>query len=265
MNDKLFDLTGRRAFVTGAASGINKAIARDLCRAGASVCIADIDIEGARRVRDGLNAQGFDTFAFQVDVSSKEQVAAMVRAATEQFGGLDIAVNGAGVIGTRLADGSPMPSSELLDEGAARRLFDIMSFGMLFGCQEAIKVMKQQKHGRIINIASMSGVIINRGVSGMAPYAMVKAGIIHMSKCLAAEFAEDGITVNSVSPGYTRTPCNSKVFDIPEVGENYRSQIPLRRFASPEEIAPAAVFLASDEAAYITGQNHIIDGGVTIW
>ena len=265
MAEKLFDLSGKRAFVTGAGSGINQSIAQDLCRAGASVCIADINIKAAEETSKAFNGQGFSTFAYQVDVSKKEQVAAMVAETVNRFGGLDIAVNGAGVIGTRLPNGNPMPSSDLIEEDAARRLFDIMAFGMFFGCQEAIKIMKEQKYGRVINIASMSGVIINKGIIGMTPYAMVKASIIHMTKCLAAEFATDGITVNSISPGYTRTPVNSAVFDIPEIGRNYFSQIPMQRFGSPADISPTAVFLSSDDASYITGQNFIIDGGVTIW
>jgi NAD(P)-dependent dehydrogenase (short-subunit alcohol dehydrogenase family) len=263
--NRLFDLTGKAAYVTGAASGINKAIAYDLCRAGAAVCIADINSKAAEQVSAEFNDEGFQTMAYPVDVASKEQVAAMVEATRAQFGRLDIAVNGAGVIGTRRPDGSPMPGSELIEERDARRLFDIMSFGMFFGCQEAAKIMKQQQTGRIINIASMSGVIVNKGIIGMVPYATIKAGIIHMTKAFAAELATTGITVNSISPGYTRTPCNAAVFDIPEVGQNYFAQIPVRRFGRPEDIAPAAVFLAADESAYITGHNLVIDGGVTIW
>lgn len=256
---RLFDLTGKRGYVTGAASGINKAIARDLCRAGASVCIADYNIEQARQASDEMNSLGFTTFAKQVDVSRKNQVAEMVEATADRFGGLDFAINGAGVIGTRL------PSSEFIEEDDARRLFDIMWFGMFFGCQEAIKIMKPQKSGRLINIASMSGVIINRGISGIGPYAGIKAGIIHMTKAFASEFAQDNITANSISPGYTRTPANAAVFDIPERRETYMSQIPMGRFAKPEDQSPAAVFLVSDESSYITGQNIIIDGGVTVW
>jgi NAD(P)-dependent dehydrogenase (short-subunit alcohol dehydrogenase family) len=258
-DNRLFNLQGKSAYVTGAASGINKLIAYDLCRAGASVCIADINWELAQEVSEEFNQLGFNTFPMKVDVSQKDQVAAVVAAAVERFGGLDIAVNGAGVIGTRL------PASEEIEEKDARRLFDIMWFGMFFGCQEAVKVMKPGGSGRIINIASMSGVIVNRGIKGIAPYAGIKAGIIHMTKAFASELAEDGITVNSISPGYTRTPANSAVFDIPERNKTYMDQIPMQRFGKPEDISPAAVFLASDEAGYITGQNFIIDGGVTVW
>lgn len=256
---KLFDLTGKSAYITGAASGINKMIARDLCRAGASVCVADINIDLAKKVSKEFNNSGYSTFPMMVDVSEKQQVSAMIAETVKRFGGLDIAVNGAGVIGTRL------PNSELIEEKDARRLFDIMWFGMFFGCQEAVKVMKPAGSGRIINISSMSGVIINRGIFGIAPYAGIKAGVIHMTKAFASELATGGITVNSISPGYTRTPANSAVFDIPERHQTYMNQIPIQRFGKPEDISPAAVYLASDEAAYITGQNIIIDGGVTVW
>ena len=255
----MFCLSGKSAYVTGAASGINKSIAKDLCRAGASVCIADINYASAVEYSDELNLSGYDTFPFKVDVAKKTEIKAMVAATIERSGQLDIAVNGAGVIGTLL------PKSEDIEEEDARRLFNIMWFGMFFGCQEAVKVMKPANKGRIINIASMSGVIINRGIEGIAPYAGIKAGVIHMTKAFASELAHIGITVNSISPGYTRTPANTKVFDIPEKYNQYMSQIPVQRFATPNDISPLAVYLASDEAGYITGQNIVIDGGVTIW
>lgn len=258
-NRRLFDLSGKKAIVTGAASGINKEIALNLCLANAMVAIADINYDQAKQVSQEFNNYGYKTIAIEVDVSKKEAVKQMVRKTINTFGGLDIAVNGAGVIGTRL------PSSENIKEDDLKQLFKIMLFGVFFCCQEEAKIMINQKYGRIINIASMSGVIINRGIIGIAPYAAIKAGVIHMSKALASEWVESNITVNAISPGYTRTPANSSVYDIPERNETYMKQIPMQRFAKPSDIAGAAVFLASEEANYITGQNIIVDGGVTIW
>jgi NAD(P)-dependent dehydrogenase (short-subunit alcohol dehydrogenase family) len=255
----MFDLSGRTALVTGGASGIGRGMAHGLAHFGANVVIADVNEELGPKVTEEIQSIGRESLYIRADVSKKENVAEMVRETVGRFGRLDIGVNSAGVIGTRL------PQVERIEEAEARRLYDIMLFGVFFCCQEEGRQMLEQGEGRIINIASMSGVIVNRGVKGIAPYCGIKGGIIHMTKAFASEWADKNITVNAISPGYTRTPVNAKVFDMPEWHRTYMDQIPMQRFASPKDMTGACVFLASDAAGYVTGHNLVIDGGVTIW
>jgi NAD(P)-dependent dehydrogenase (short-subunit alcohol dehydrogenase family) len=256
----LFDLNGKTAVITGGASGIGKSIAEAFAKYGANIVIADCNSEiGLKTSKEIQRTFNTEVTFNDVDVSKKGSVVEMVEKTIQRYGEIDIDVNCAGVIGTRFSH------SEEIVEKDARRLFDIMLFGVFFCCQEIGKKMIEQHHGNIINIASMSGCIINRGIHGIAPYAAVKAGVIHMTKALAVEWVNHDIRVNSISPGYTRTPANSAVLDIPERANTFLKQIPMERFASPSEIAGSAVFLASEASSYITGQNIVIDGGVTIW
>lgn len=253
------DLAGKAAVVTGGASGLGKAMALAFSRAGASVAVADINTETGQAATAEIQQAGGQATFIKVDVAQRASVKAMVRQVLDSYGRLDIAVNAAGVPGMRL------PSAELIEERDARRLFDIMLFGVFFCCQEEAIPMICQKKGRVINIASISGCIVNKGMSGTAPYNAIKAGVIHMSRGLAMDWARHNITVNSISPGYMRTPATEDVLAIPERRAALLSQVPLGRIGVPGDLAGAALLLASDLGGYITGHNLVVDGGVTVW
>ncbi len=253
------DLEGKAALVTGGGSGLGRGMARALASAGVKVAIADVNQETGNAVAREIAESGGKAVFVQVDVAQRTQVSRMVGRTVEAFGRLDVAVNCAGVVGTRL------PSAELIEEKDARRLFDIMLFGVFFCCQEEGRQMIGQRSGRIVNISSISGCIVNKGMKGTAPYNAVKAGVIHMSRGLAMDWAQYGITVNTISPGYMRTPATAETLAIPERRDTYMSQIPLGRFGVPEDLAGAVLFLASDLSGYVTGQNIVVDGGVTVW
>jgi NAD(P)-dependent dehydrogenase (short-subunit alcohol dehydrogenase family) len=253
------DLENKVAVVTGGASGLGNAIALALSKAGAAVAIADINAEKGEAAASAIRAAGGRSIFAEVDVAMRTSVKAMVQRVMDSFGRLDIAINGAGAPGMRL------PSAELIEEKDARRLFDIMLFGVFFCCQEEAKPMIRQKNGRIINIASISGCIVNKGMTGTAPYNAIKAGVIHMTRGLAMDWARYNITANSISPGYMRTPATEDVLSIPERHAALLSQIPLNRFGVPGDLAGAALLLASDLGGYITGHNLVVDGGVTVW
>lgn len=256
---QLHDLKGKTALVTGGGSGLGRGMALALAAAGADVAIADINVDRGSAVAQEILTAGVRSLFVETDVSRKDQAARMVRHTVSTFGGLDIAVNCAGVPGTRL------PSAELIEEQDARRLFDIMLFGVFFCCQEEGKWMISRKTGRIINVSSISGCIVNKGMVGTAPYNAIKAGVIHLSRGLAMDWAKYQVTVNTISPGYMRTPATAEVLAIPERQQTYIAQIPLGRFGVPEDLTGAVLFLASDLSGYVTGQNLVVDGGVTVW
>ncbi len=253
------NLEDKSAIVTGGGSGLGRGMAMALAGAGARIAVADINSEAGNTVVREIVESGGRALYVPVDVAQRQQANRMVAQTVEAFGSLDVAVNCAGVVGTRL------PSAELIEEKDARRLFDIMLFGVFFCCQEEGRQMIEQRRGRIINISSISGCIINKGMTGTAPYNAIKAGVIHMSRGLAMDWARHGITVNTISPGYMRTPATAEVLAIPERRETYMSQIPVGRFGVPEDLAGAVLFLASDLSSYVTGQNIVVDGGVTVW
>ena len=233
-----FSLRGKAALITGGASGIGRAIARRFTEAGAQVLIVD-------------RQPSPDGFAFiNADVSREEEVAAAFDAAVAQFGRLDIAVNNAGI--QPLGVGFEAVTGELL-----ARTFGVNVNGVVFGIKHAGRVLADG--GRVINMASFVGMI---GTPGGAAYSTSKAAVIHLTRLGAIELAPRRITVNAISPGTIRTPAVTGIPDNPEIPFIER-RTPLRRLGEPEEVAALAHFLASDEAAYITGQNIAIDGGIT--
>lgn len=234
----MFSLAAKHALVTGGSSGIGRAIARRFAAAGANVMIAD-------RVAPK------DDFPFvAVDVAEEADVASMLDRAVERFGRLDILVNNAGI--QPLGVGFRELTAQLL-----ARTLAVNTQSVAFGLKHAARVLPDG--GRVINIASFVGMI---GVPGGAAYATSKAAVIHLTRLAALEFASRGITVNAVSPGTIRTPAVTGIPDNPEIPFVER-RTPLGRLGKPEEVAALCQFLASDDAAYITGQNIAIDGGIT--
>jgi 3-oxoacyl-(acyl-carrier-protein) reductase len=245
-------LKGRVALVTGGSRGIGKAIALELARNGATVVFTyNSNLAKAEETAAAICAMGVKCLMVQGDVASKEDSNRIVTAALENYGKIDILVNNAGI--TRDHTLRKMTDEEW--EGA----ISVNLNGTYYCTQRALPSMTENRYGRIINIASIVGQM---GAYGQANYAASKGGIIAFTKCIALEYARDNITANTVAPGYTAT---EMVGAMPaEVLEKITSKIPLRRLATPEEIAKAVLFLARD-ADYITGITLSVNGGLLMF
>ena len=241
-------LEGRVAIVTGAGRGIGKVIAETFAQEGARVVVADINGENARRVASGIEARGGTALSIAVDISSREQVDGLMRQARDAYGTIDILVNDASLV-------SLLPLEEI-DEAEWDRIMNVNLKGTFFCCQSVIPHMIEQKSGVII---SMSGIAALDGGVVAPHYSISKAGIICLTKCFAKYGGRHGIRVNTVSPGPVETDMTK---NWPESLVKTRLQLtPLGRFAKPEDVANVIVFLASDRARHITGENVIVDGG----
>ncbi|MDR6228109.1 NAD(P)-dependent dehydrogenase (short-subunit alcohol dehydrogenase family) [Pseudomonas sp. SORGH_AS199] len=253
---RLFDLGGQTAFVTGAGSGIGQAIAIGLAEAGAQV--ACFDLPGSRDLAgtvERIQAHGRRALALEGSVTSAADLEAAVARTEAELGPLSLAVNSAGI-----ANAQP---AEELELERWQRMLDINLTGVMLSCQAQARVMLPRGKGAIVNIASMSGSIVNRGLL-QAHYNTSKAGVIHLTKSLAMEWAERGIRVNCISPGYTATPMNTR----PEVADQVRifeQTTPLGRMAEVEEMVGPAIFLCSPAASFCTGVDLIVDGGFVCW
>jgi 3-oxoacyl-[acyl-carrier protein] reductase len=245
-------LEGKVALVTGASRGIGREIALELAREGASVAVNYAGSEAkALELVDEIKAMGTDAIAIQADVSNSDSVTEMVKQTIEQFGKLDILVNNAGITKDNLL--MRMKESEWDD------VININLKGV-FLCTKAVsRQMMKQRSGRIINISSIVGV---SGNPGQANYVAAKSGVIGLTKTSAKELSSRGITVNAIAPGFITTDMTDKLNE--EVKAEMLKQIPLARFGEPKDIARAAVFLASDDSNYITGQTLHIDGGMVM-
>ncbi len=247
-----FDLTGRTALVTGAGQGIGLEIARAMRAAGADVVVAERNASTGAAVAEELGGEHV-----RLDVTDSSAVdAAFARVAADR-GRLDVVVNNAGMARN-------MPAEEETDDGWRQVMG--LNLDAVYWCSRAAgRVMLAQGSGSIVNIASMSGLIVNRP-QPQAAYNVSKAGVVMLTKSLAAEWAPRGVRVNSISPGYVATPLLRAVEESdPEWTAQWRADTPLGRLAEPKEIGPAAVFLASDASSYVTGSNLVVDGGFTAW
>ncbi|HUL16084.1 MAG TPA: 3-oxoacyl-[acyl-carrier-protein] reductase [Terriglobales bacterium] len=245
----MFSLTGKAAVVTGASQGIGRETALALAEAGAKVAVAARSEEKLASLVSEIAAKGGEALAVKMDVADGEQVKAGFKHVMEKFGRLDILVNNAAI--TR--DGLAMRMK--------REDWDAVLQTNLTGAhlciQQALPVMMRAKAGRIINISS---VVAETGNAGQANYVAAKAGIIGLTKAIAIEIASRNITVNAVAPGFVETPMTDV---LPEkVKEDLKVRIPLGRLGVPKDVAAAIVFLASDEAAYITGHVLDVNGGM---
>lgn len=243
-------LTGKIALVTGASRGIGRAIALHLAESGADVVVNYAGSEGAaEEVVKEITALGRRSMKIKADVKDSAQVEEMVKQVVEEFGRLDILVNNAGITRDNLI--MRMKEDEF-DEVIATNLKGV------FNCLKAVtRPMMKQRSGRIINISSVVGSL---GNPGQVNYAAAKAGVIGMTKTAAKELASRGITVNAIAPGFIVTDMTDQLQG--ETRDQLLKQIPLARLGQPEEIAKAVRFLASDDAAYMTGQTLHIDGGM---
>ncbi|HLD56709.1 MAG TPA: 3-oxoacyl-ACP reductase family protein [archaeon] len=243
-------LDGKVAIVTGSSRGIGKFIALEFAREGADVVVNYNKSEKeAREVAKQIEKLGQEALLVKADISKPEEVKALIEKTYKHFKRVDILVNNAGVVEEK-------EISELSFKDWEKTLHTNL-IGTFLACKEVMPIMKKQKLGKIINIASIRG-LEHAGRAGVLDYSASKAGVINLTKSLARELGPR-ITINSVSPGWTKTEMNlglPKDFEKEETGK-----IPLKRFAEPEEIAKAVLFLASSDADYITGQNLIVDGG----
>jgi len=246
-------LENKVAIVTGAGGGIGRVVALALAKEGANLVLNDISIEPLNKVADESKVMGRKVIVAKANVTNTKEVRQMVNAALDEFGTIDILVNVAG--GASRGKGRGY-FHEVADE-YWNAVIDLNLKGTLACCHEVIKPMIQKGRGKIINIGSVAGMI---GSSiGMAEYSAAKAGVIGFTKALAKELGSYGINVNCVSPGPIGTP---HLFTLePETIKKLESFTYLKRLGKPEEVANVVVFLASDEASYITGQNYAVCGG----
>ncbi len=242
-------LHGKVSLVTGAGQGIGRAIALAFSKEGAIVFVNDIKPDIASATAKEIQSSGGQAFCVIADVSQREQVEQMF----EQVSKIDILINNAGV-----QTEAPFPE---LPEDDWQRIVDVNWKGTYICSQLAVRKMIQQGHGKIINVSSIHEQI-PRG--GIAHYAVSKGGVMMLTKVMALELAKYGITVNCIAPGAIETPMNQALLDSPERLKSLVAKIPLGRMAKPEEIAHCAVFLASNEADYITGSTVYVDGGLSL-
>jgi NAD(P)-dependent dehydrogenase (short-subunit alcohol dehydrogenase family) len=246
-------LEGKVAVVTGAGSGIGEATARLMAREGASVVVADINAAEAERVADELDR----AVAAEVDISDERSVGRMIETAIESFGGLDVLHNNATDSATNAVDTDIVT----LDMSVFDRLLAVNLKGQFMGCKHAIPHMLERGGGSIVNTASIDG-FVGRGVR--AAYGAAKAGVVLLTKSVASQYGTRGIRCNAVAPGLTLTPgaINNATAEYIEAS---LALYPMPRLCTPDDVANAVVFLASDEAAYINAATLMVDGGATVY
>jgi NAD(P)-dependent dehydrogenase (short-subunit alcohol dehydrogenase family) len=244
-------LEDKIALVTGAGAGIGRAIAETFAREGAHVVVADRDGEAAREVADAITKSNGAARAETVDVTDTAQVKALMQRLTEKFGRLDVLVNNAGV-------GERSDFRHMSDE-AWDRVWSVNLDGTVRCAREAFDLLKASGRGSIVNLSS---VMATKHTRQMSVYSATKGAVSALSRSLAVEYAPYGIRVNTLCPGYVETALIGRYTANPMIAKGLLSQTPLRRFGQPQDIANAALFLASDEAAYVTGASLHVDGGM---
>lgn len=247
-------LNGRVAIVTGGARGHGRGIAHALAAEGALIVVADVEDDAGEGTVGELRELGGDALFVHTDVGDEGDVSALVGAALERFGQVDVLVNNAGI-----TQNKPLEDISL-DEW--QRMLAINLTGPFLCTRQVLEPMRARGHGRVINIASIAAVL-GGGYIGTAHYASSKAGLIGLTQATARETAAQGITVNAVAPGLCRTPMTEHVFGG-EDEARFIATIPTGRVGGPEDVAGAVAFLASDGSSYITGQTLFVDGGVTL-
>lgn len=252
-----FKLDGRTALVTGGGRGIGLACSRALAEAGAAVVIAEIDMAVGDAGRAELASHGLKVDAVEMDVTRSEQVEAIADQMAKDRGGVDILVNNAGIAR------SDTPAEETTDEHWLN-VIDVNLNGVFWCCRAFGKSMLSKSGGAIVNIGSMSGYIVNKP-QPQCFYNASKAGVHHLTKSLAAEWATRGVRVNAVAPTYIETPLTKFGMEDQRLYPTWMESTPMGRVGQPDEIASVVLFLASDAASLMTGSIVVADGGYTCW
>jgi gluconate 5-dehydrogenase len=250
-----FDLTGQVAVVTGASAGLGLQMARAFASQGANlVLLARRKTLVEQNAKDTSAEFGVEVLPIECDITKTEQVINAVERTMERFGRVDILMNNAGT-------GAVAPAEEITDEQFKHEL-DIDLFGTFICAREFGKRMIEAGYGRIINIASMYGLVGNL-IVGSSPYHAAKGGVVNLTRALAAEWGKHGITVNSICPGYFYTDLTTKTLDSDYFQDIAKRSIPMARYGKSGELDTCALFLASPASTYVNGQNIAVDGGYT--
>ena len=255
-----FDLSGQVAIVTGAARGLGRQMSLALTEAGVDVCICDILDEEGRQTQKELEATGRRSFFKAVDVKNSDQINGYVEDVIERFGKIDILVNNAG----RSSEGIAI--EEVEDELWQNIIETNMSSMFYFSRSVGKEMIKRGKGGSIINISSISGIIVSKIFPRHnITYGVAKAGVAYLTRGLASEWAQYDIRVNALAPGYMMTPNTQTSRKFPEIVERLTEMTPMKRYGKEDELNGLVVFLASKASSYMTGSVVVIDGGHTIW
>ena len=253
-----FRLDGKKACVTGGSRGLGFAIAQGLAEAGADLILVGRELGSLQTAREELAALGRKVEIVPADVGEPNPSEAAAQRVIDDFGPVDILVNN---VGGRRID-VPTESLPTVDW---QRIIDLNLTSAFIWSKVVGGAMLPRGWGRVINVASISGLIANRGIAGRS-YETAKAALLSFTRALAADWAARGVTVNAIAPGGFLTEPNQRWFrDKPELRHTFEAQIPMGRFGTPEELAPLAVYLASDASTYMTGATLVIDGGYTLW